>query len=99
MASTIGEYRVVKWYVLRKTGQAFLTLFIASIVVFVGVRALPGDTAVAMSSEGASPAVLAQFLPQRRRRVIWRRAEKTDARSFRTLLLRECARRHSMSAQ
>jgi peptide/nickel transport system permease protein len=61
MASTIGEYRVVKWYVLRKIGQAFLTLFVASIVVFIGVRALPGDAATAMSSEGASPAVLAQI--------------------------------------
>jgi peptide/nickel transport system permease protein len=51
----------MKWYVLRKSGQAVLTLFIASIVVFLGVRALPGDPATAMSSEGASPEVLAQI--------------------------------------
>lgn len=38
-----------------------LTLLIASIVVFLGVRALPGDAATAMSSEGASPEVLAQI--------------------------------------
>jgi peptide/nickel transport system permease protein len=38
-----------------------LTLVIASIVVFLGVRALPGDAATAMSSEGASPEVLAQI--------------------------------------
>jgi peptide/nickel transport system permease protein len=51
----------MKWYVLRKVGQAVLTLVIASVVVFLGVRALPGDAATAMSSEGASPAVLAQI--------------------------------------
>ncbi|HET6499606.1 MAG TPA: ABC transporter permease [Amycolatopsis sp.] len=51
----------MKWYVLRKVGQAVLTLFIASVVVFLGVRALPGDAATAMSSEGASPEVLAQI--------------------------------------
>jgi peptide/nickel transport system permease protein len=51
----------VKWFVLRKVGQAMLTLLIASIVVFLGVRALPGDAATAMSSEGASPEVLAQI--------------------------------------
>jgi peptide/nickel transport system permease protein len=50
----------MKWYALRKAGQAVLTLFIASVVVFLGVRALPGDAATAMSSEGASPEVLAQ---------------------------------------
>jgi peptide/nickel transport system permease protein len=41
-----------------------LTLFIASVVVFFGVRALPGDAATAMSSEGASPEVLAQIRQQ-----------------------------------
>jgi peptide/nickel transport system permease protein len=54
----------VRWYVFRKVGQALLTLFIASIVVFFGVRALPGDAATAMSSEGASPEVLAQIRQQ-----------------------------------
>jgi peptide/nickel transport system permease protein len=54
----------VRWYVLRKVGQALLTLFIASVVVFFGVRALPGDAATAMSSEGASPEVLAQIRQQ-----------------------------------
>ncbi|MCU1666210.1 MAG: peptide/nickel transport system permease protein [Pseudonocardiales bacterium] len=54
----------MRWYVLRKVGQALLTLFIASVVVFFGVRALPGDAATAMSSEGASPEVLAQIRQQ-----------------------------------
>jgi peptide/nickel transport system permease protein len=54
----------VRWYVLRKVGQALLTLFIASVVVFFGVRALPGDAATAMSSEGATPEVLAQIRQQ-----------------------------------
>jgi peptide/nickel transport system permease protein len=47
----------VKWYILRKVGQAVLTLFIASLVVFVVVRALPGDTATALTSETSDPAV------------------------------------------
>ncbi|MEN3265844.1 ABC transporter permease [Pseudonocardia sp.] len=54
----------MRWYVLRKVGQALLTLFIASVVVFFGVRALPGDAATAMSSEGATPEVLAQIRQQ-----------------------------------
>jgi len=47
------------YYVLRKLGISLFTLLIASMVVFVGVRALPGDTALAMSSETSDPHVLA----------------------------------------
>lgn len=46
------------WYVLRRAGTSLVTLFGATIVVFLGVRALPGDPAVAMSPENASPTVL-----------------------------------------
>jgi peptide/nickel transport system permease protein len=35
-----------------------LTLFIATVVVFLGVRALPGNPAVALSAETSDPAVL-----------------------------------------
>lgn len=49
----------MKWYALRKLGISLLTLVIASMVVFVGVRALPGDTAQAMSAETSDPKVLA----------------------------------------
>lgn len=46
------------WYVLRRAGTSLVTLFGATIVVFLGVRALPGDPAVALSPENASPQVL-----------------------------------------
>ena len=46
------------WYVLRRVGISLVTLFAASVVVFVGVRALPGDPAVAMSAESSSPRAL-----------------------------------------
>lgn len=48
----------MQWYLIRRVGQALVTLFIATIVVFVGVRALPGDAATAMSAETSDPAVL-----------------------------------------
>lgn len=49
----------MKWYLLRRAGASLITLFLASIVVFVGIRALPGDPAVALSAEQASPKVIA----------------------------------------
>lgn len=48
----------MRWYVLRRVGVSLVTLFIATVVVFAGVRALPGDPAVAMSSESSSPRAL-----------------------------------------
>ncbi|HEY3683049.1 MAG TPA: ABC transporter permease [Streptosporangiaceae bacterium] len=45
-------------YVLRRAGTSLITLFGATIVVFLGVRALPGDPAVALSPENPSPGVL-----------------------------------------
>jgi peptide/nickel transport system permease protein len=48
----------MRWFILRRVGISLLTLFIATVVVFVGVRALPGDPAVAMSAESASPRAL-----------------------------------------
>jgi len=49
----------MKWYIARRAGASLLTLFIATIVVFVGVRALPGDPAIALSAENPSPQVIA----------------------------------------
>lgn len=49
----------MKWYLLRRAGASLITLFLASVVVFVGIRALPGGPAVALSSEQASPKVIA----------------------------------------
>lgn len=46
------------WFLLRRLGVSLITLFAATVVVFVGVRALPGDPAVALSAEGSSPAAI-----------------------------------------
>lgn len=45
-------------YLLFRLGQSILTLFLASLVVFYGVRALPGDPALALAGEEADPATL-----------------------------------------
>jgi peptide/nickel transport system permease protein len=49
------------WYLLRRLVISIITLFLATIVVFAGVRALPGGPAVALSAETSNPAVLAQI--------------------------------------
>jgi peptide/nickel transport system permease protein len=46
-------------FLLRKAGAALVVVFCSSILVFIGVRALPGDPAVALSGENRDPAVLA----------------------------------------
>jgi peptide/nickel transport system permease protein len=46
-------------FLLRKVGAALIVVFISSIVVFAGVRALPGDPAIALGGENRDPAVLA----------------------------------------
>ena len=45
-------------YLLGRLVQAVVTMFLASIVVFWGVRALPGDPALALAGEEADPATL-----------------------------------------
>ncbi len=45
-------------YLLFRFAQSVLTLFLASLVVFYGVRALPGDPALALAGEEADPATL-----------------------------------------
>jgi peptide/nickel transport system permease protein len=49
----------VIWFVLRRAGAALIVLFLASVLIFLGIRALPGDAATAMAGEEASPAVIA----------------------------------------
>src|SRR5215216_5381430 len=46
-------------FLLRRVGAALIVLFLASVLVFVGVRALPGDPALALAAESRDPAVLA----------------------------------------
>ena len=48
-------------FLLRKAGAALIVVFLASILVFAGVRALPGDPALALGGEQRDPAVLAQI--------------------------------------
>jgi peptide/nickel transport system permease protein len=46
-------------FLLRKAGAALIVVFLSSIVVFIGIRALPGDPAVALGAENRDPAVMA----------------------------------------
>jgi peptide/nickel transport system permease protein len=48
-------------FVLRRFVESLLALWLASIIVFVGARSLPGDPAIALSGEGFDPAVNAQI--------------------------------------
>lgn len=46
-------------YILGRLGQAVVTVFLVSLVVFAGVRAIPGDTALALAGEDRSEEGLA----------------------------------------
>src|SRR4051794_3568902 len=46
-------------FLLKKTGAAVLVVFLASLLVFVGMRAIPGDPATALAREAADPAAIA----------------------------------------
>jgi peptide/nickel transport system permease protein len=51
-------------HLFHRLWQSALTLVLASIVVFLGVRALPGDPATAMAGEEADPAAIAAVRAQ-----------------------------------
>ena len=46
-------------FLLRKAGAALVVLVLASMLVFLGVRAIPGDPAIALGAENRDPALLA----------------------------------------
>ncbi|MEV0603239.1 ABC transporter permease [Streptomyces sp. NPDC050315] len=46
-------------YLLTRLRQSVITLFLVSVVVFAGIRALPGDPALALAGEERSPEALA----------------------------------------
>jgi peptide/nickel transport system permease protein len=46
-------------FIARKLGAALIVVFLASVLVFGGVRAIPGDPALAYAAEDRDPAVLA----------------------------------------
>lgn len=45
-------------YLVRRAWQSALTLLLSTVVVFLGVRALPGDPALALAGEDRSPEAL-----------------------------------------
>ncbi|MFM9368477.1 ABC transporter permease [Streptomyces sp. Da 82-17] len=51
-------------YVLKRLRQSLVTLFLVSVVVFAGVRAIPGDPALALAGEERSPEALAAIREQ-----------------------------------
>jgi peptide/nickel transport system permease protein len=48
-------------FLLRKIGAALVVLFLASVLVFLGARAIPGDIALALGGEERNPEVIAQI--------------------------------------
>jgi peptide/nickel transport system permease protein len=48
-------------FILRRAGAALIVLFLSSILVFVGIRALPGDPALALAGEESDAAALEQI--------------------------------------
>jgi peptide/nickel transport system permease protein len=48
-------------FLVRKVGAALIVVFLASVLVFGGVRALPGDPAIALGAEDRDPAAMQQI--------------------------------------
>jgi peptide/nickel transport system permease protein len=48
-------------FILRKVGAALIVVFLASVLVFVGARAIPGDPALALGGEARDPELLAEI--------------------------------------
>src|SRR5262245_441378 len=51
-------------FILRRALSSVVVLFLCSVAVFVGVRALPGDPALNMAGENATPQLLATIRHQ-----------------------------------
>lgn len=51
-------------YLLRRLVESIITLFLATVVVFLGIRALPGDPARALAGEEADPQAIAEVRAQ-----------------------------------
>jgi peptide/nickel transport system permease protein len=45
-------------FLLRRAGASLVVVFVISLLVFAGVRAIPGDPAVVMAGDSADPAVI-----------------------------------------
>jgi peptide/nickel transport system permease protein len=51
-------------FVLRRAGAALIVLLLASVLVFLGIRALPGDPARVLAGQEAGPSVIAAIRHQ-----------------------------------
>ncbi|HKN96826.1 MAG TPA: ABC transporter permease [Pseudonocardiaceae bacterium] len=51
-------------FILRRAFSSVIVLFLCSVAVFVGIRALPGDPAQVMAGEDATPALIAAIRHQ-----------------------------------
>jgi len=54
----------VRRYLINRAWQSLVTLFLATVVVFLGLRALPGDPALALAGEDRTPEALAAIRQQ-----------------------------------
>jgi peptide/nickel transport system permease protein len=52
----------VRGFLLRRTGAAIIVVFLASIVVFAGLQALPGNPALVLAGEDRSPQAIAEII-------------------------------------
>jgi peptide/nickel transport system permease protein len=52
-------------YLLRRTLHALIALFLATVMVFIGIRALPGDPAIALAGEEALNPEMIEAIRQR----------------------------------
>ena len=49
-------------FLLRRTGAALIVIFLASVVVFAGLQALPGSPALTLAGEDRSPQAIAEII-------------------------------------
>jgi peptide/nickel transport system permease protein len=52
----------VRTFLLRRSGAALIVVFVASIVVFAGLQALPGSPALVLAGEDRSPQAIAEII-------------------------------------
>src|SRR5712691_7724887 len=48
-------------FILRKVGAALIVLFLSSVLVFLGIRAIPGDAALALGGEERNAQVIKEL--------------------------------------
>jgi peptide/nickel transport system permease protein len=51
----------MRGFIVRRIGASLLVLLVASVLIFLGVRALPGDPALALAGEDRSPQALEEI--------------------------------------